>query len=359
MRVCIAGGGIAGTLLAWRLAQRREVEHVELLLGENRRADATQLSEGVMRGYERHPEGRRLAVESLSELLSSTVLRAWSRYRETGAVTLRADDDALPAELHAIDGRLAGSVRLVDASELARMGWAGLPVGTVGVVERRAGCVSAAALRSALLADLASRANVRVVRAAAGAVVVHADGTVSASMSGRPRTHDIAVLATGAWTPSVLFASGLSSAGLRTKAIQCATYAVRGRRPTPFGDETSGLYGRPTADGRLMLGIATAEWDVAPGDRAPTASLHTTAARIARARMPWLQLGRMLATVNATDCYCDPPVLALRPVTGEHSVIWTFTGGSGVSVKTALAASREAAEQLLGAHQLQHSPHGE
>jgi len=359
MRVCIAGGGIAGTLLAWRLAQRRDVEHVELLLGEDGRADATTLSGGVVRAYERHPEGRRLAVESLDELQSSTVLRTWSRYRETGALTLRAGDDALRAELHEIDRRLPGSAQLIDGSELADMDWADLPVGTVGVFERRAGCVSAAALRWAVLADLASRTNVRVVCAAASAVVVHADGTVSASSNGRPRTHDVAVLATGAWTPGVLSASGLPSTGLRTKSIQCATYAVRGRRPMPFGDETSGLYGRPTADGQLMLGLATDEWDVAPGRRAPTASLHTTAVQIARARMPWLLLGRALATVNATDCYCDPPVLALRPVAGAPSVIWTFTGGSGGSVKTALAASREGAEQLLGARQLQPSMHGE
>ncbi|MEY2440951.1 MAG: lysine N6-hydroxylase, partial [bacterium] len=55
MRVCIAGGGIAGTLLAWRLAARPEVEHVELLLGEDRRGDATEQSGGVVRAYERHP----------------------------------------------------------------------------------------------------------------------------------------------------------------------------------------------------------------------------------------------------------------------------------------------------------------
>lgn len=350
MRVCIAGGGIAGTLLAWRLAQRREVEHVELLLGEDGRTDATELSGGVVRAYERHPEGRRLALESLGELLSSSVLRAWSRYRETGVVYLRAGDDALHGELHAIDRQLPGSAQLMDGSELADIGWAGLPAGTVGVFERRAGYVSAAALRSAVLADLVSRTNVRVVRASASAVVVLSDGTVSALSRGRRRSHDVAVLATGAWTPGVLSASGLRSTGLRTKSIQCATYAVRGRRPMPFADETSGLYGRPTADGQLMLGLA---------GRAPTALLHTTAARIARARMPWLQLGRALATVNATDCFCDPPVLALRPVAGEPNVIWTFTGGSGRSVKTALAASREGAEQLLNARQLQHSTHGE
>ena len=83
-----------------------------------------------------------------------------------------------------------------------------------------------------------------------------------------------------------------------------------------------------------------------------------------------LQFGHVMADAVAAvrphahdgqrdDRYCDPPVRALRPVIGEHSVIWTFTGGSGGSVKTALAASREAAEQLLCARQLQHSTHGE
>jgi glycine/D-amino acid oxidase-like deaminating enzyme len=359
MRVCIAGGGIAGTLLAWRLAQRREVEHVELLLGEDGRTDATELSGGVVRAYERHPEGRRLALESLGELLSSTVLRAWSRYRETGALYLRAGDDVLHGELQEIEARLPGSASVATHAELAGMGWAGLPAETVGVLERRAGYISASRLRSALLADLAARAKVRIVPVATGAVVVQGDGTVTTSTSGRRRSYDVAVLATGAWTPDVLFASGLPSAGLRTKSIQCATYAVRGRRPMPFADESTGLYGKPTADGRLMLGMATEEWDVAPGRRPPTEVLHATAARIAVARMPWLQLGRMHATVNATDCYCDPPVLALRPVTGDHGAIWTFTGGSGGSVKTALAASREAAAALLGVRQLQPSTHGE
>ncbi|MGH2941551.1 MAG: hypothetical protein ACRDLN_02080, partial [Solirubrobacteraceae bacterium] len=121
MRSCIAGGRIGGTLLAWRLAQRPEVEHVDLLLGDERRADATELSEGV-------------------------------------------------------------------------------------VVERRAGYVDATRLRSALIADLGARANVRVVAAPASAVVVHGDGTATVSTSGGRRTHDVAVLATGAWTSSVLAA---------------------------------------------------------------------------------------------------------------------------------------------------------
>jgi glycine/D-amino acid oxidase-like deaminating enzyme len=359
MRVCIAGGGIAGTLLAWRLAARPRVEHVELLLGEDRGSDATEQSGGVVRAYEPHPEGRRLATRSIAELESSPVLRAWSDYRRAGSVYLRLGDAGLDRELQGIDTRVPGSVRLAGADELARMGWAGLPVGTVGVVERCAGYVSASRLRSALLADLAARPWVRVVRAAASSVVVRADGTVTTSAGDRRRTHDVAVIAAGAWTPALLEASGLSPAGLRTKAIRCATYAVRGRRPAPFADETSGLYGKPTRDGRLLLGIATDEWDVLPGRRPARGAEHAAIARLAEGRMPWLRLGGALRSVDATDCYCDPPVLALRPVAGEDGPIHTFTGGSGGSVKTALAASRDAAEQLLGVRRLQPSTYGE
>ena len=37
MRICIVGGGLAGTLLAWRLAQRPELERVDLLVGADGR----------------------------------------------------------------------------------------------------------------------------------------------------------------------------------------------------------------------------------------------------------------------------------------------------------------------------------
>jgi hypothetical protein len=50
--------------------------------------------------------------------------------------------------------------------------------------------------------------------------------------------------------------------------------------------------------------------------------------------------------VAAADCYCDPPVLTLREVEGPTPRLFTFTGGSGASVKSALAASQRAAGQL-------------
>src|SRR5439155_26003343 len=127
-----------------------------------------------------------------------------------------------------------------------------------------------------------------------------------------------------------------------------------GLRPTPFIDETTGLYGRPTASGGLLLGLATQEWDVPPGRRAANAALHREAARLARTRLPHLALLSPVASVNATDCYCDHPVLSLRPVSETAGAVWTFTGGSGGSAKTALAASRQAAEHLVRLSQPAH-----
>ena len=51
--------------------------------------------------------------------------------------------------------------------------------------------------------------------------------------------------------------------------------------------------------------------------------------------------------VSNADCYADPPVLTLWSVLGSTHRLFTFTGGSGGSVKTALAASRTAASDLL------------
>jgi hypothetical protein len=49
--------------------------------------------------------------------------------------------------------------------------------------------------------------------------------------------------------------------------------------------------------------------------------------------------------VAAVDCFSDPAGLRLRRVQ-EDACLLTFTGGSGASAKTALAASRAAAAAL-------------
>lgn len=343
MRVCVAGGGLAGTLLAWRLAADPAVDRVDVMAGGQAAADATAASGGVVRGYEPHPEQRRLAADSLAELLASPVLRRWSAFRPTGCLYVRAADPWLAGDVAEVEARLPGSTRLLDGGELSALGWAGLPDGTAGVLEPGAGCIDPGALRAAVLADLAGRPSVAVLPWTLDTVLHSADRGVACWAGGRRHHYDAAVVAAGAWTPRILVANGFPAQGFRTKSIQYTVYRASGRRPGPFVDETTGLYGRPVDDG-MLLGLATDQWGVVPGRRPPTPELHDRAARLAAARLPGLELGPALAAVDATDCYADPPTLGLRPVARR---LWTFTGGSGGSAKTALAASRRAADHLV------------
>jgi glycine/D-amino acid oxidase-like deaminating enzyme len=393
VRVLVIGGGLAGSLLAWRLAQRPGTA-IEVRTGRAGRtgmgaADATAASGGAVRAYDTLPEQRELAIASLVELLGSQVLRAWASYRETGFAYLRRNtaapgqDAALAAALAEIERALPGSAELtspagafgasgasgpqglgVGGAEAFRAsggqgtgvgadgpGWAGDDARVV-VRERRAGQTSPGGLRDAVLADLAARP---------GAVL--RDAPLDRLTAAMAREYDAVVLAVGAWTPALLRASGLPGGGYRTRSIQYAVYDAGPVRPPAFTDEETGLYGLPTADGGLLLGVPTTEWDAPPGatsvtlprpDR--TTSRHDEAeprpdqaARLAAECFPRLKLGDARRRVGAADCYCDPPVLALRRVSGPVPRLFTFTGGSGGCAKSALAASQRAADQLTGA----------
>jgi glycine/D-amino acid oxidase-like deaminating enzyme len=346
MRACIVGGGLAGTLLAWRLARATRGWQIDLVTGERVRADATAASGGAVRAYERHPEQRRLAVASMVELLASRALREWAHYREVGSAYLRPSADGLDLEVADVDLMLPGSVELTSAAELTGLGWADVHNGATGVLERRAGYILPVRLRDRLLADRAVRRGVSVVPAAVTAVTPGA-GSIGCGLAGRRRDYDIVVLAAGAWTPALLRSAGLPADGYRTKSIQYSVHPAGEWRPPPFVDEVSGLYGRPTEDGGLLLGLPTEDWDVDP-DRPPKSrTLPDKASRLASDRFPKLHIGPATRQVCSADCYLARPVLALRPVLDSEHRLFTFSGGSGGSVKTALAASHRAAIQLM------------
>ena len=105
----------------------------------------------------------------------------------------------------------------------------------------------------------------------------------------------------------------------------------------------------PVDDGALLLGVPTRRWDVDPDRPGRTLELAGQAARLAEARFPRLRLGPPHRVVGAADCYVAESVLALRPVPGGAGCLYTFTGGSGGAAKTALAASRRAATELVNA----------
>ncbi|MDP9221691.1 MAG: FAD-binding oxidoreductase [Actinomycetota bacterium] len=345
MRACVIGGGLSGSLLAWRLALAAGRNWtIDLFVGPAGRTDATAASGGAVRAYENDPQQRRLAIDSLAELLASRTLRAWAGFLATGSTYLRADATGLPAAVAEIDNALPGSARLASAADLEIIGWAGVPDAATAVVEESAGYLSPARLRDSVLADGALHRRVTVREVAVDNVRPLDHGTIACTGAGEAREYDLVIAATGPWTGAFLRASGLPVEGYRTKGIQYAVHPANGWRPTAFVDETTGLFGRPTADGGMLLGLPTELWDVAPDVRSDDPGLRDHAAALARERFPRLDIGPAGRACSQADCYCVPPVLTLRPI---DDGLFTFTGGSGGSAKTALAASRRAAADLV------------
>jgi glycine/D-amino acid oxidase-like deaminating enzyme len=326
MRIGIIGAGLAGSLLAWRLAEAGAT--VELATGPGGPPDATAVSGGAVRGWEDDPLQRALAAQSLAELLASPALRAWSGFTPAPTVLTGVPLRCLPGDLAPFGARAAG------AADLAAVGWAGAPApGTATLLCAAGGRIRPGRLRDAVLCRLERDPRVSVARRL---------GT----------GHDVLVYAAGAWTPGLLARAGLSTMDLRVKALRYAVYRYRGRRPPIFSD--GALYGMPLDDRLLLAGRATDEWGVEPGAPPPRPAADVAAALAAR--LPGLRLGPAVQRVDATDCYADPPVLALRDVPGTGGRVRVFAGGSGAAAKTALAASARACAELLATRTIHPTP---
>lgn len=344
MRVAVVGGGIAGALLAWRLTTHTRPASVEVFLGGPGTADATGASGGLVRAYETDPQACRPAAESLAELLASATLREWSDYREVGSVYLAASTVNPAGALRTIEDLVPRSAVVASSAELADQSpFRGLPPGTIGIVERHAGYVSPTRLRAAVLAHITAAGVIvherAVVGVTAAPAVRLADGT--------QRRVDAVVVAAGAWSGPLLATAGTDTGALRTRRVQ---YDLRRGCPTGLGafvDETSGLYGRPTGDGGLLLGLPSDEWDVDPRAVVPDSDLADRVTVTARTRLgATVGAAPATRTIASFDCYADPPGLTLR-ATAPGSPLFSFTGGSGGAAKTALSTSREAADRLL------------
>jgi len=325
VRILVVGAGLAGATLAWRL---HEAGAEVVVVGTTEaHGDATAASGGLVRAFETEPHAATLAAESLAELLSGDPdLRASAGYQQTGSLYVLPSGSVPPVAMPT-----AG--RLMSGAEVERrFGLTGLPAGAIAVWEPDGGYIDVDRLRCHALGKVRHLIAEPAARLIDGGVVL-SDGRIVCA--------DAVVLAAGAWTPGLLRANGLP-APQRTKHIQYASYAVA--RPVPaFVDETTGLYGRPDGPGRMLLGLPSDRWDVPPGTPAVDARLEASVRRVAASR--GIRAGRSPGTpVSAVDCYTEPPGLALRPVAGS---VHTFTGGSGGAAKSALAASRRAASDLL------------
>ncbi|GAA3293594.1 NAD(P)/FAD-dependent oxidoreductase [Streptomyces cinereospinus] len=342
MRIAVVGGGIAGAMLAFRL--RQESPRAELTVFTTAAApdDATAASGGMVRGFETHADSCRLAAESLTELRGSAWLTRAGDYREVGSVYVLPPDEDPAGRLSVLEELLPGSARTEPAHRLAgTAGLRGLPAGVTAVVERLAGHLSPAGLRSSVLRRLAG-SGVRIVPATVRRITRRAAVLLP---DGSSRRYDMVVAAAGAWTPSLLPHSG---GGLRTKRIQYGVYPLDVPGLGAFVDANSDLYGRPCGPGRFLLGQGTDDWDVVPGRVASEPALSDRVR--AAARTLFGRPDDPLAPVRLVasfDCYAPDGGLRLRPVP-ETSQVFTFTGGSGGAAKTVLAASRLAARHLLG-----------
>src|SRR5438094_327178 len=118
MRICVIGAGLAGASLSWRVAQLPDVQ-LALAPGPSGAADATAASGGLVRGFETGAAQRRLAIDSLLELLADPVLRDWSGYTRCGSLYLPAATDGLEQILAELETELPGSARLIDTAGLA------------------------------------------------------------------------------------------------------------------------------------------------------------------------------------------------------------------------------------------------
>ncbi|MDQ2837259.1 MAG: FAD-binding oxidoreductase [Actinomycetota bacterium] len=344
MQVCVIGGGVAGAMLAWRLAQQPAVELV-YAPGPASPADATAVSGGSIRCFEIEANQRGLAIDSMCELVADPVLRDWAGYTSCGSVYVPADSAGLAGAVTEIEASLPGSASLLDAAELTRRGWAGLDSTVVGLYENEAGYLSPQRLRQSVLADLAGRGRVRFLTASP--ITELAAGQFT--LAGERHSYDRVVLAAGAWTPWLLRQHGFAATGLRTKGIQYTIHQATGALPSTFVDDISDLFGKPVPGG-VLLGLPTQAWDVRPNTLAPDLTLSQAAAALAVRRFPGLRLHAAAAPVTAVDCYAESGTLALRAVEGGQDRLFTFTGGTGSAAKTVLAASRRAAIQLAEDH---------
>ena len=330
----VAGAGLAGTMLAWRLKLADRRLRVQLVDTASGGRGATHASGGLVRGYEPDLRQLELAASALAELRSSRLLRAWSDYQETGSVYLRADA-ADPTALVYLERLLPGSVR-----ECGPGGTSYAPDRHC-VVERHAGFISPWRLRNEVLADFV-RLGGELAHGTVEAARSEADGSVSWLMDGVRHRFDSGVLATGPWTPALL-----PDGAYRTKLIQYGVYDVSGTLPGPFLDEVSGLYGRPCTGNSVLLGLPSDAYDVDAAHPRPIPGLIRRTTDTVPRVFPELKVVSLRHIVVAADCYTVPPGLRLRSVTPAASHLFTFTGGSGSAAKTALAAARHAADCLL------------
>jgi glycine/D-amino acid oxidase-like deaminating enzyme len=156
------------------------------------------------------------------------------------------------------------------------------------------------------------------------------------------------VLAAGAWSAPLAATIGID-VPVRSKVIEVSRCGWSERFTTYPGliDETTALYGRPDRDGRFLIGMPTARWDVDPGAPLGADAAHAECVRErAPARMPSLGDAAIDSAAVGCDGYTEDGRGVLRAIDAVAGLC-VATGFSGGGFKIAPAVGRVAADIVM------------
>ncbi|WP_432017417.1 NAD(P)/FAD-dependent oxidoreductase [Streptomyces hydrogenans] len=349
--VVVVGAGITGAAVAHHLA-RRGASVVVLEQAPRPGAGATGPSGGMVRAYDPDPATAALALAGLAVYRDPA---HWASgrapLRAVGAVTVAdpAEEAALRAAAGRINTALGTSAHVVAGPAEA----AGVRLaGGVALVEPEAGFVTPAEVTADWLEQ--ARADGAVVRCGVRVRAVEARGghPVVVTDAGTVRAGAV-VSAVGPWAADPV--PGLRPAvPVRSRSIQVS---IVGRRPdapahATFVDLRTGLYAKPVAADRTLIGMPHLVWDAPVDARPDPAHARATLAALTP-HFPWLATAPHLDTLRAADAYGPPaedggPASGLLTGTGVPRV-WAVRGWNGGGVKTAPEAGRLIAAALLAA----------
>ncbi|GHI24413.1 hypothetical protein Shyd_57840 [Streptomyces hydrogenans] len=299
--VVVVGAGITGAAVAHHLA-RRGASVVVLEQAPRPGAGATGPSGGMVRAYDPDPATAALALAGLAVYRDPA---QWASgrapLRAVGAVTVA--DPAEEASLRAAAGRintaLGTSAHVVAGPAEA----AGVRLaGGVALVEPEAGFVTPAEVTADWLEQ--ARADGAVVRCGVRVRAVEARGghPVVVTDAGTVRAGAV-VSAVGPWAADPV--PGLRPAvPVRSRSIQVS---IVGRRPdapahATFVDLRTGLYAKPVAADRTLIGMPHLVWD-APVDARPDPAPRGRPSRRSPPTSRGWRPRRNLDTLRAADAY--------------------------------------------------------
>ena len=212
-RVVIVGGGLMGLSAAFHLRRADPGTRVTVLERARVGAAASGASAAGVRAMGRDPAERALALASLARWPGlDRELEAPTRYRRTGGLRLALDEASWRAAGPWVAEQRAARVpvELVDA-QAARALAPGIAAGCLGGVHAPIDGQAEAVPATEAFADAAKRAGARVEEGAGvrGLVVEGARVVAVERPAGAREACDVAIVAAGAWSATLLAAIGV------------------------------------------------------------------------------------------------------------------------------------------------------